>query len=126
MALPWLLALKLVPWAKVIEAAPQIAKHAKKLFAGSRATAPTVPQPELPVPRDPAALAALVSQLQGRIAALEAERQATAGVLAELAEQQAQLVAMADVLRRRARHQAIALALMGAVAVAALLLAWRA
>ena len=128
MAVSWLTALKAVPWADVIEAAPALAKSAKGFFKRTQESAPSaVDSAEPPVASgDPGDAWA---QAQQRIAALEsqlaqvAERQhAAAALIDTLATQNARLVAAVDVLGKRC--QALKWALWGVALVAVGALVW--
>lgn len=122
MAVSWLTALKAVPWADVIEAAPGLAKSAKGFFKRTQESTP----PATDAAAQPAATGDpgdALAQAQQRIAALEsrlvqvAERQQAAAALIDtLATQNARLVAAVDVLGRRC--QALKWALWGVALVA--------
>lgn len=109
MAIPWLLALKVIPWGDVIEHAPKVLNAARKLMDRQRtdhppavsttATADLVsdPQPSL-------------GELKNRLIAaqVQLDRQAEmqtqlTQTLTELAEQNAGLVSAVEVLRLRTR-----------------------
>jgi hypothetical protein len=99
-------ALKLVPWGDVIEAAPGIAKSARKFFAKTQQdTAPEAAPPMADVPADdPLAQAqAHIRQIETRLAALAEQQRSSAALIESLAEQNAQVVATLDTLRRRVR-----------------------
>lgn len=109
MAISWLTALKVIPWADVIEAAPHVLKGARSLLARTRgdASAGTAPADD----RSPEALTE-------RVARLEAEQAASAELIRSLAEQNAKLVAATGVLRVRTRmllwtSAALAVAVLG-------------
>lgn len=108
MAIPWLTALKVIPWGDVIEHAPSVLKAARKLLdrqapepPGQANTAATTP----PVSDVPS-----LGELKNALIAAQAEieRQARTQreltqTLAELAEQNARLVSAVDLLRLRTR-----------------------
>ena len=115
MAIPWLLALKVIPWGDVIEHAPSVLKAARKLMdrqppqppgqAGTPAT--TTPVSDVPSLGElKNALIAAQGQIerhaQTQRELTETQRELTE-TLAELAEQNARLVSAVDVLRLRTR-----------------------
>lgn len=128
MAIPWLLALKVIPWGDVIEHAPKVLNAARKLMDRQR----TEPAPAVTT----SATSDLVSdaqpslgELKNRLIAAQvqldrhAQTQAQlTQTLAELAEQNARLVSAVEVLRLRTR-----LLLWGtaALVLAVAWLAWR-
>lgn len=108
MAIPWLLALKVIPWGDVIEHAPKVLNAARKLM--ERQKAPPVAGPSSPVPLDLGQAPPSLGELKNRL--IEArqliDQQAQTQVqltqtLAELAEQNARLVAAVELLRVRTR-----------------------
>ena len=118
MAIPWLMALKAIPWADVIEHAPKVLKAARKLMerpateppaSGTAVDAPDAAPPSLGELKNRLSEAQVQLDQQTR---LQAEMSQT---LAELAEQNARLVGAVDALRLRTR--------VLLVVVAALLLA---
>lgn len=106
MAIPWLMALKVIPWGDVIEHAPTVLKAARKLMdrqppkpgqAGAPATTPVSDVPSLGELKN----ALIVAQAQiDRQAQTQRELTET---LTELAEQNARLVSTVEVLRLRTR-----------------------
>ena len=126
MTIPWLAALKVVPWGDVIEHAPNVLKAARKLMDRQKSepelsTNSTVDMAGQSVPS--------LGELQNRLIAaqVQLEDQAQTHVqltetLAALAEQNAQLVSAVEVLRLRARLLVWG---MVALAVAMLWLVWR-
>lgn len=109
MAIPWLLALKVIPWGDVIEHAPKVLNAARKLMDRQR----TDPPPGVST----TATADLVSdpqpslgELKNRLIAaqVQLDRQADmqtqlTQTLTELAEQNARLVSAVELLRLRTR-----------------------
>jgi small-conductance mechanosensitive channel len=105
MAIPWLLALKVIPWGDVIEHAPKVLNAARKLMDRQR----TEPAPAVST----TATADWVGEAQPSLgelknrliaAQVQLDRQADtqeqlAQTLAELAEQNARLVSAVEVLR---------------------------
>lgn len=125
MAIPWLLALKVIPWGDVIEHAPKVLNAARKLMERQKAPPVVVPSP---VPLDLGDAPPSVGELKNRL--IEArqliDQQAQTQTqltqtLAELAEQNARLVAAVEVLRVRTRLLLWAAALLGAGVLWALL-----
>jgi len=122
MAIPWLLALKVIPWGDVIEHAPSVLKAARKLMdrqgtepAHSNTTAVDLAGEALPS----------LGELKNRLIAaqVQLDRQAQtqaemAQTLAELAEQNARLVSAVETLRVRTRL------MLWALAVLVLLVVW--
>jgi hypothetical protein len=107
MAIPWLAALKIVPWGDVIEHAPNVLKAARKLMDRQKAepelgTNTAVNMAGQSVPS--------LGELQNRLIAAQVQMQGQAQkqaqlteTLAALAEQNAQLVSTVEVLRLRTR-----------------------
>lgn len=114
MAIGWISALKIIPWADVIEAAPVIAKTARKFFTRSEQASQDVAVPEAP-PTGADALERL-QQLEQRVAQMAQEQQVSAELIESLAAQNAQVVRAVDILRVRTR--------LLIVAVGVLLAAW--
>jgi hypothetical protein len=101
----WITALKIIPWGEVIEAAPAIAKGARKFFTKTQ-------QPDTPVPpmppeaagSDPLAQAQLrIHHLEQRVAELAEQQRASAALIESLADQNTQVVRAIEVLRVRTR-----------------------
>lgn len=124
MAIPWLVALKVIPWGDVIEHAPKVLNAARQLLDKQRQQRPAVEAPlaapqsdviEMPGPTPPE-----VRELQQRLvttredlARLQQTQDQITQTLADLAEQNTRLVQAVEVLRKRTRL------LMGAVVVLA-------
>ncbi len=123
---PWLLALKVIPWGDVIEHAPKVLNAARKLVDRQREQKASAPPASADTPSGPGVVAPTNQQLQARLQAaneridglLQAQDQLTQTV-ADLAEQNARLVAAVNVLRLRTR-MLLAAAAVGAVALIAL------
>ena len=116
MALPWLTALKVIPWKDVVEAAPAVLAAAKGLRK-DKAASPAPPPPPASASADDT-----LQRLQQQLADQEQRLQALQQTVSELAEQNLRLVGAVDVLRTRSRW------LMAGCAVAlalALVLGWR-
>ena len=126
MAIPWLAALKVIPWGDVIEHAPNVLKAARKLMDRQKAepelsTNTTVDMAGQSVPS--------LGELQNRLIAAQVQMEGQAQTqvqltetLAALAEQNAQLVSAVEVLRLRTRLLVWG---MAALLVAMLWLGWR-
>lgn len=106
MAIPWLMALKVIPWADVIEHAPKVLKAARKLM-DRNADQPVSATTAVDVANEPPPS---LGELKNRLIAAQAQldEQAklqgeTSQTLAELAEQNARLVGAVDALRLRTR-----------------------
>lgn len=108
MAIPWMVALKVIPWGDVIEHAPKVLNAARKLMDRERAPAPEAQAPAAG-PMAAGTLAPLDEMRQALHAAqAQIERQALAHreltkTVTELAEQNARLVSAVEVLRLRTR-----------------------
>jgi hypothetical protein len=128
MAIPWLVALKVIPWGDVIEHAPKVLSAARKLLDRQRAPVPAPEGPQEVIDPPGAAqpsLAALNSRLfsaQQEITRLTQTQTQLTQTVTELAEQNARLVSAVEVLRVRTR-----LLLWGTAAmlVGLVWLAWR-
>jgi hypothetical protein len=107
MAIPWLMALKVIPWGDVIEHAPSVLKAARKLMDRQ-------PQPPgqagTPATTTPVSTVPSLGELKNALIAAQCQidRQAQTQrelteTLAELAEQNARLVSAVEVLRLRTR-----------------------
>lgn len=125
MAIPWLVALKVIPWGDVIEHAPKVLSAARKLLERQRAQSPATPAAdviEIPAGETPS-LGELTNRLivaQQQIHQQAQAQEQLTQTVAELAEQNARLVTAVEALRVRSR-----LLLWGFVALA-LALAWMA
>ena len=105
MAISWLSALKVVPWDKVMEHAPQVLDKARGLIDRHRGTAAPDASPAAP---DQAQEVPSLGELKNRCLALQAQvdqltqaQQQLAHTLAEMAEQQAGFIAMVKRLQMR-------------------------
>ena len=116
MAIPWLVALKVIPWGDVIEHAPTVLNAARKLMDRSKAppAGTTAPAP-LDLSEAPPTLGELKNrliearQLLNQQAAVQEQMAQT---VAELAEQNARLVGAVDLLRKRTRVLMVAIAVL--------------
>lgn len=121
----WMTALKFIPWGDVIEAAPHIAKGARRLFSATRDDEPAI-APPAPMPasapegerlRD---LEARVERLQATLAELAQEQRASAELIDSLAQHNARIVDAIGIMRARTR---MLMWLSGGLTVALLALA---
>ncbi len=111
MPIPWMLALKVIPWGDVIEHAPKVLNAARKLLdkkpSASNTDGPALAREALDAQT---ATPPSLGELKNRLIAAQQQidRQAQvqeelAQTLAELAEQNARLVGAVEVLRTRTR-----------------------
>ena len=126
MAISWVAALKLVPWADVIQAAPTVLKAAKGLMNKTPHdehipyAAPDTPSTaNATAPADNAGELALqyIAHLETRLEQMEAAQRASAQVLEKMAEQQAQIVQTVGLLRTGATRLAWACGALGATVI---------
>jgi cell pole-organizing protein PopZ len=107
MAIPWLVALKVIPWGDVIEHAPKVLSAARKLMDRQRAEPPAPVTPAADQVGDsPPSLGELRARLTAAQDQIDQQAQTQAQLaqtLAELAEQNARLVSAVEVLRVRSR-----------------------
>ena len=107
MAISWLAALKVVPWGKVMEHAPQVLDKARGLIDKHRSGEPAAqPAPRSPDLGDVPSLGELKNRclaLQAQCEQLAQAQQQMAQTLAELAEQNAGLIGMVSRLQSRLR-----------------------
>lgn len=112
MAIPWMVALKVIPWADVIEHAPKVLQAARKLLDRQHAQVPEPkPEPEATEPVAPGADALTqINEMRQALSAAQAQIDHQAQTHHELtrtvtvlAEQNARLVSAVEVLRLRSR-----------------------
>jgi hypothetical protein len=108
MALPWLLALKVIPWGDVIEHAPKVLNAARKLMDRQKSSdsSPITASPMDLVSDTPPSLGELRNRLIEARQLIDQQAQTQdqmAQTLTELAEQNARLVAAVGLLRVRTR-----------------------
>lgn len=102
MAINWFIALKAVPWADVVQAAPAIVKGARKLFNSARTSEPPRAGSAY-VGDDAASVHARLGELEAALRTLDAEQDSSAELIRSLAEQNARIVQAIEVLRVRTR-----------------------
>ncbi len=127
MAVGWLTALKVIPWADVIEAAPGLAKSAKGFFKRTQEGATPAPE-SASMPPGTAAEGLSLAQATQRITVLEARlaqtaerQQAAAALIDSLASQNARLVEAVDALDKRCQGLKVALCVVALLAVGTLI-----
>jgi len=106
MALGWLTALKAVPWSDVVQAAPNIVQGARKLFTAAKSyRAPAEGAATTPASGGGSGdhSEARLGQIDSHIETLQAEQRASAELIRSLAEQNANIVAALDLMRKRMR-----------------------
>jgi len=127
MAVPWLLALKVIPWGDVIEHAPKVLKGAQRLLERQRQGSRPAPATSVGSAAESGmtgragidVLREQVATLQVELESQRADVQQLTEMATELAQQNTRLVQAVDVLRWRTRWLGLAcavLALLGAVA----------
>lgn len=127
MAVPWLLALKVIPWGDVIEHAPKVLKGAQRLLERQRQGSRPAPATSVGSAAESGmtgragidVLREQVATLQVELETQRADVQQLTEMATELAQQNTRLVQAVDVLRWRTRWLCLAcavLALLGAVA----------
>lgn len=116
MAIGWMTALKLIPWAGVLESAPHIVKAARRLFTETRAGATTADSSDNSSEGDnPASPNARMRQLEARIVELSDEQKLSAELIKSLAEQNARIVEVIEALRVRTRILLVTCVALGSV-----------
>ncbi len=123
--------LRLVPWGEVIRNAPKVAAGARDLWGKVSGRPPAPPPPPVDdkvqgqLQAEAHAIAKLRAELRATetaVSELQAQMLAATELINDLADQNAQLVQGVETLRRRLLWLAGLTALLGGVAVAALLL----
>ena len=99
MALNWIAAIKLIPWADVVDATPTVVRGAKDLWARARAGKAKSVSAEEGVTVTPGS----PEHLAQRVTQLEAEQVDASALINTLAEQNAQLVAALDNVRNKVK-----------------------
>jgi len=128
MPVRWLTVLQTVPWSDVIKNAPRVADGARKLWSSvakkTQDDIPTQPAVRAASTHDVTAIAALQSRcgtMESAIADLHAQMLASSELIKALADQNAQLIQRAESARLRSRWLAAAVAVVGVVALVALM-----
>ena len=129
MAGAWLKVLKSVPWSEVISAAPQVASSARRLWDTVGGKGVRMPNTELdetvahmPLDDGMALVAAQVEQQDIAITQLQGQVREASKLIAELADQNAQLIAKLQAARERLTLIGFTAAASGVLAVIALAL----
>ena len=91
MGIPWLLALKAIPWDTILANAPALLRSTDALLAGTKVRRPGAASPNH------------IQALADRVAVLEQRDRETAELLARLSTQLAALTTAGEVLEARAR-----------------------
>jgi hypothetical protein len=129
MATGWWSVLKTVPWSEVIHAAPQVASGARRLWdtvARKSSTAPGM-APGMVMEEQPQedyfdALVTRVEKNELTLADLRSQMLQASEIIANLADQNAQLIAKMDAARSRMLWLGVASGVSGILALAALAL----
>ena len=129
MPIPWLTVLQSVPWSDVVRNAPKVAAGAKKLWdnvAHKGAAAQDPADTTSTVEAEPTLLSLKADVMALRAASMRLQQQLaeSSALVSELAEQNTQLIAGMDALRRKQKRMLWALWVVAAVALLALRLAF--
>jgi hypothetical protein len=104
MAINWIFALKAVPWADLVQAAPHIVKGARRLFNTARSSEPPpVGSADAGADTHAETVPARLRRIESALQALDTEQQSSAELIRSLAEQNARVVQAIEVLRARMR-----------------------
>ena len=125
MPIPWLTVLQSVPWSDVVRNAPKVAAGAKKLWdnvAHKGAAAQDSADTTSTVEAEPTLLSLRADVMALRAASMRLQQQLaeSSALVSELAEQNTQLIAGMDALRRKQKRMLWALLVVAAVALLAL------
>ena len=125
MPIPWLTVLQSVPWSDVVRNAPKVAAGAKKLWdnVAHKGAAPQDASDSVSTTETEPTLLSLQAEVKALRAGSTLLRQQLAessALVTELAEQNTQLIAGMDALRRKQKRMLWALLVVAAVAVAAM------
>jgi len=104
MATGWWSVLKTVPWSEVINAAPQVASGARRLWdtvARKSGTAPGAPMEAMPEDDPFDTLFLRVDKNEANLADLRTQMLQASEIIANLADQNAQLIAKMELARTR-------------------------
>ena len=129
MPIPWLTVLQSVPWSDVVRNAPKVAAGAKKLWdnvAHKGAAAQDPADTTSTVEAEPTLLSLRADVMALRAASMRLQQQLaeSSALVSELAEQNTQLIAGMDALRRKQRRMLWALLAVSSMALLALQLAF--
>ena len=129
MPIPWLTVLQSVPWSDVVRNAPKVAAGAKKLWdnvAHKGAAAQDPADTTSTVEAEPTLLSlkADVIALRAGSMLLQQQLAESSAMVSELAEQNTQLIAGMEALRRKQKRMLWALLVVAAAALLALRLAF--
>ena len=129
MPIPWLTVLQSVPWSDVVRNAPKVAAGAKKLWDNVAHKGPAQQGPAdsaTAVETEPTLLSlkADVIALRAGSMLLQQQLAESSAMVSELAEQNTQLIAGMEALRRKQKRMLWALLVVAAVALIALRLAF--
>jgi hypothetical protein len=118
MAINWLFALKAVPWADLVQAAPHIVKGARKLFNTARDSEPPPPGgTDGRFGGEGESVQTRLHRIESALQGMDAEQNSSAELIRSLAEQNARVVEAIEVLRARMRLLlGLCIALMAALA----------
>jgi len=129
MATGWWSVLKTVPWSEVINAAPQVASGARRLWDtvarksnGAAAMAPVPGMEEEPVEDVFGTLVLRVDKNETTLADLRTQMLQASEIIANLADQNAQLIAKMELARTRMLWLGVATSVSGILALVALAL----
>ena len=129
MAIPWLTVIQSVPWSDVVRNAPKVAAGAKKLWdnvAHKGATHQDPSDTASTVEAEPTLLSLKADVMALRAGSMRLQQQLaeSSALVSELAEQNTQLIAGMDALRRKQRRMLWALLAVCSMALLALQLAF--
>ena len=129
MAIPWLTVLQSVPWSDVVRNAPKVAAGAKKLWdnvAHKGATHQDPSDTASTVEAEPTLLSLKADVMALRAGSMRLQQQLaeSSALVSELAEQNTQLIAGMDALRRKHKRMLWALLVVAGIALLALQLAF--
>jgi hypothetical protein len=120
MAIGWMTALKIIPWADVLESAPHIVKAAKHLFSATKADASTFAESSSESSTGDNSQINLnkrIRLVETRILELSDEQKSSTELIKSLAEQNALIVEAIEVFRVRIKLLlTICILLMGVLA----------
>ncbi|MCD2516475.1 hypothetical protein LQ564_09140 [Massilia sp. G4R7] len=125
MATGWWSVLKTVPWSDVINAAPQVATGARRLWdtvARKSNTAPGPPMEEAPQEDPFDTLFLRVDKNEANLADLRTQMLQASEIIANLADQNAQLIAKMELARTRLLWLGVATGVSSILALVALAL----